>query len=63
MALIADEHDSVRLIAVEAAISLAKKLNKDDINTHVLPSVIASVKASILKTGGILTLTFYHAGP
>ena len=46
VSLMADEHDSVRLLAVEAALALAKKLSKDDVNTQILPSVINSVKVT-----------------
>lgn len=39
-----DEHDTVRLLAIEAAIPLAKKLPKDEVATFVVPSLIAAVK-------------------
>ena len=46
--LMQDEHDSVRLLAVGAAVSLAKKLAKDDINTHIVPSILSVIKVSFV---------------
>jgi hypothetical protein len=43
-ALTADEHDSVRLLAIEASIPLAKKLSKEDYGLIVIPALNQAVK-------------------